>query len=262
VEPSSHLRVTFDSAAELYARARPGYPEQLYTDLLAITGLDPPARLLEIGPGTGQATLPLAQRGFAITAIELGANLAAAARRNLAAFPAVDVQVAEFESWPLPEQPFDMVFSATAFHWLEPSARLERCAAALRRGGWLAVWNSLHVDGGDERFFVDVQECYERWMPGTPPGLRLAPPATVADDSLGLEGSPYFEPPQFRRYFWTRRYTRDDYREVLRTYSGHIALGEPNLTRLLACIGTLIDVWYGGSVRKAYLTQLTVTRRR
>ena len=72
--PDPHvLRVTFDRAAELYDRARPVAPPEVFDDLVSLCGLEPGSRLLEIGCGTGQATLPLAERGFAVTAIELGA---------------------------------------------------------------------------------------------------------------------------------------------------------------------------------------------
>lgn len=70
------LRTTFDRAASLYQKARPDYPDELYADLLTMTGVKPPARLLEVGCGPGKATLPLARMGFRITAIELGEALA------------------------------------------------------------------------------------------------------------------------------------------------------------------------------------------
>src|ERR1700680_350180 len=126
IDTGEPRRATFDEAAELYDRARPGYPPELFDDLTAIAGLRPGARLLEIGCGTGQATQPLAERKFQITAIELGPNLAAVARRKLARFCNVAVEVAAFEEWPLPAEPFDAVVSATAFHWLDSSARGRR----------------------------------------------------------------------------------------------------------------------------------------
>ena len=60
------LRAVFDQDAERYDRARPGYPAELFDDLAALTGLRAGDRVLEIGPGTGQATVPLAQRGYRI----------------------------------------------------------------------------------------------------------------------------------------------------------------------------------------------------
>src|ERR1700740_2288422 len=85
------LRAGFDRAAEDYQRTRPGCPAGLLDDLTALAGLQAGSRLLEIGCGTGQATVPLAERGLAVTAVELGASLAAAARHQLTGFPSVRV---------------------------------------------------------------------------------------------------------------------------------------------------------------------------
>ena len=111
------LRSTFNQDAERYDRARPGYPAALFDDLAELTSIGAGSRVLEIGPGTGQATRPLAERGCRVVAVELGADLAALARRNLAGFPSVDVVNAAFEAWPLPAEPFDLVLAATAFRW-------------------------------------------------------------------------------------------------------------------------------------------------
>jgi hypothetical protein len=133
-EDRGRLRATFDQAAELYDRARPRYPSALFEDLAGLAGIGPGSRVLEIGPGTGQATVPLAERGCRVVAVELGADLAAVARRNLARFPAVEVVTAAFEGWPLPSEPFDLVLAATAFHWVDPAVRVVKAADALRPG--------------------------------------------------------------------------------------------------------------------------------
>ncbi|GAA1694057.1 hypothetical protein GCM10009680_37260 [Streptomyces yatensis] len=88
----------FDEDAELYNRARPGYPPELFDDLAEVAGTGPGCRVLEVGAGTGQATLPLAERGCRITAVELGADMAAVARRKLAGFEAVEIVTADFET--------------------------------------------------------------------------------------------------------------------------------------------------------------------
>lgn len=173
-----HLSRTFDEDAELYDRARPGYPPELFDDLTEVAGTGSGCRVLEVGAGTGKATLPLAERGCRITAVELGADMAAVARRNLAGFEAVEVVTADFETWPLPEEPFDVVVSATAFHWLDPAVRMVKAADALRPGGALAVVATQHVAGGSEEFFVEVQDCYERFDPATPGGCGFLPQRT------------------------------------------------------------------------------------
>ena len=119
-----------------------------------------------------------------------------------------------------------------------------------------------HVAGGTERFFVDAQACYERWDPETEPGLRLTRAADIPIDSEGLGDSDRLDAPEVRRHEWEATYTRDDYLELLSTYSGHLAL-EPHLREgLLDCIGRLIDDRYGGSIAKRYLFDLFVARVR
>src|SRR3954470_2974834 len=142
----ARLRTTFDAVADRYRQPRPAYPEALYDTLIAAARLSPGDRLLEVGCATGTATLPLARRGFRITCVELGAALAAVARRDLAGFSAVEVVQGAFEDWrPAVGEPFDLVFAATAWHWLDPERRFRRAWELLRPGGHLAFWSAGHV---------------------------------------------------------------------------------------------------------------------
>src|SRR5262245_58673001 len=118
------LRQTFESAADLYDAARPEYPPQLFEDVLELAELEPGARLLEIGCATGKATRPFLERGFAVTCVELGTELAERARRNLTGLP-VTIHVAPFEDWHGEPASFDLVFAATAWHWIDPQVRYE-----------------------------------------------------------------------------------------------------------------------------------------
>lgn len=255
------LRDTFNTQAERYDRARPAYPSQVIDDLGELAAIGPGSRVLEIGCGTGQATIPLAERGCSILAVEIGSDLAAVARRNLAAFPNVEVVIAAFEEWPLPAQPFDAVVTATAFHWIDPDVRVGKAADALRPGGALAIIDTEHVAGGDEAFFAAAQACYEHWDPSTPPGLRLQPADRIPMDSREIESSGRFGPVTYRRYERDLGYSRAEYLDLLQTYSGHIALEASDRDGLLECIGQLIDRDFGGRITKRYLTQLRVARR-
>src|SRR5436309_12388804 len=139
------LKATFDDIAETYDMARPAYPGQLFDDLVALAKLPPNAHLVEIGCGTGRTTLPLASRGFRVTCIELGENLAAVARRNLAPFPEVRVVVAPFETWDRGGETFDLIYAAASWHWLDPGIRFRKAAALLKRGGYLAIISGEHA---------------------------------------------------------------------------------------------------------------------
>jgi SAM-dependent methyltransferase len=230
-------------------------------DDLAAAAVPPGARVLEIGCGTGQATVALAERGYRIVAVELGPEMATVARRNLAQFESIEIVSAAFEDWPLPDEPFDVVFSATAFHWVDPAVRVSKSADALRPGGLLATVSTEHIAGGTEAFFVAVQECYERFDPATPPGLRQQHAADIPQDDQELTASGWFEPATFHRYEWELSYSTADYVDLLLTYSGMRALPAAQRNVLLNCIAWLIDRSHSGQVVKRYLTELRIAQR-
>lgn len=118
-----NLRATFNNEAELYYAVRPRYPEKLFDALVENAELQEGAKLLEIGPGTGQATEPLAKRRYDITAIELGTDLAEVARKTLGKYKNVDIITGAFEDVELLPQSFDLVYAATAFHWIKPEVK-------------------------------------------------------------------------------------------------------------------------------------------
>ncbi|MEV0900866.1 class I SAM-dependent methyltransferase [Actinoplanes sp. NPDC049802] len=257
---ATELRRVFDEDAERFDRARPGYPPQIFDDLAA-AGAPPPARVLEIGPGTGKATVSLAERGYRITGVELGASLAAAARRNLATYPAVTIVTGDFEEWPLPSEPFDVVLAATAFHWIDPGTRVSRSADALRVGGLLATIATHHIEGGSEAFFSAVQELYERFDPRTPPNLRREPARDIAEDDAEIAASDRFGAAVFHRYEWDATYTTTEYLDLLLTYSTTRSMPRPEQSALLDGIGRLIDEGHGGRIVKRYLSELRLARR-
>ncbi|MBO0841324.1 MAG: methyltransferase domain-containing protein [Sciscionella sp.] len=254
------LRATFDVDAERYDRCRPGYPAALFDDLRELVPIETGTRVLEIGCGTGQATVPLARLGAAITAVELGAELAAIARGKLADFDA-RVVVGAFEDWPLPATPFDLVLAATSFHWLDPTIRVIKSANALRPGGAIAVVSTHHIAGGTAEFFAGAQRCYERFDPDTRVGQRLPNAHEVPFDRAEFDASGRFTAVALRRYEWETRYTAREYVDLLRTYSGTIAMPAGSREALLSCIGRLIDREYVGTITKRYLTQLAIARR-
>lgn len=81
-------RLVFSEDAELYDKARAGYPESLVDDVLAFVGFKASqVRALEVGAGTGKATMSFAGRGVDIIALEPSAAMAAVARATAGGFP-------------------------------------------------------------------------------------------------------------------------------------------------------------------------------
>ncbi len=254
------LRASFDEDAELYDRVRPRYPEALFDALVLLSRLPSGGRVLEIGCGTGQATLPLAARGHEVTCVELGANMATVARRNLREFPGVSIEVGAFEEWTAPGEPYDVVLAATCWHWIDPEVRFRKVASVLRPGGALALVGTAHVsDGGGDVFFTRAHEVYLRCEPATA-GEWVAPPAVeaVPPPEVDME---LFLPPAFRAYRRVASYDARGYVDVLHTYSGHRTLPAERRRCLYGGIARLIDAEFGGRIDKHYLFTLAVARR-
>jgi SAM-dependent methyltransferase len=257
-----HLRTMFEQVPELYERARPTYPAELFDDLAGLTGLRKGSRVLEIGCGTGQATLPLARRGYAVLCVELGEGLAAAARRNLASFSNVDVVHANFETWEPERAAYDAIVAFTAFHWVDPELRYEKSARLLLEHGSLALVGTLHVRRPEgDAFWIDVQQDYEAVVPSR--GNRPPPlPEELGSLRDEIEESGHFEYVAWRTYLWDLSYSADEYISVLDTYSGHRLLEDAQRQELYDRIRRRIQARPGGRVTKTYLNLLNVARKR
>jgi SAM-dependent methyltransferase len=263
VEERNRLRATFDRVAPLYDRARPCYPGALFDDVVSLSGVPPGGRILEIGCGTGQATVPLARRGYRILCVELGENLAAAARRKLAVYPQVEVRTGAFENWPIEEGAFDLAVSAEAFHWLDQAIAYRKIALALRPGGAIALFWNRHVQSDEsEGFFEAAHEIYKREAPELveEEELNLPRPDEVSGRSAEIDETGLFGEVTVRKYRWDAEYDAASYIRLLSTYSGHINLDSTARERLFRGIAELIDAEFGGRIIKGYLSVLYVAR--
>jgi SAM-dependent methyltransferase len=254
-------RITFDSVAGTYDSARPSYPEELFDDLVQLADLEPGARLLEIGCGTGKATLPLLKRGFGVVCVELGTHLAEQARRNLTGYP-VEINVGPFESWRGDPRGFDLVYAATAWHWIDAANRYRKAHQLLRpSGGHLAFWSATHAFPTDfDPFFDEIQTVYDaigeshegEWPPPAPDQSR--------DDSEEIEASGFFDHVEVRRYLWETQYTADQYIALLDTFSGHIAMDPAKREHLYREIRNRIARRPEPRVRRHWCATLHVAR--
>jgi SAM-dependent methyltransferase len=253
-------RKSFEEVAELYDRARPVYPDSVFDDIVQLAGLANGGHILEIGCGTGQATLPLAARGLEIVCVELGERLAAIARRKLAAFPSVEIVNAAFETWEPVRAEFDGVVAFTAFHWIDPEARYAKPARLLAPDGALTVVDTKHVlPSRGDKFWIEVQADYDAVVPSD----RNRPPPhpdDVADRSVELEEAG-FRSVSVRRHLWDVTCGSDEYVHLLDTYSGNRALDASTRGRLFERIHARIEAAPGRRVRKTYLATLTVGLR-
>ena len=238
----TNLKTTFNTAPTLYEDVRPGYPEKLIWDVIDISGLSDHSRILEVGCGTGKATRPFAERGYELVCLDIGADLIAVAKERLEGFPNVSFVEQAFEEWGSDEK-FDLVISATAFHWVDPKVRYLKTSEVLKSKGFLAVFSNQHVKK-DEGFFAESQTLYDKYY---------APPTTSRPThATNFPGVEIFQYPIKRVYPWTQTYSSEQYIKLLGTYSDHIALPDKNKHLLFEGIANLIETKYDGQITKHY----------
>ena len=253
------LRTVFGRAAGDYQRTRPVCPPELFDDLIATAGLQAGDRVVEIGCGTGQATVPLAERGLVVTAIELGAELAAVARCRLAGFPGTAVVTSSFEDWQPPGAPVDAVVAVNCLHWIDPRLRYSKPYELLRAGGAMAVAGCLWARPADaERFWTDVQQDYQAaGVEGSPP----PPPDQIGLQHLPPEAGSLFEEVTSRRYPFQLRYRSEDYLANLATQSGTHALGDARSAEFLARVRHRLESLNWPQLTATFVGYLIVGRR-
>ena len=255
------LAKQFDRIADEYER--PPYPEWVFDRLVARCGLGPRTRVLEVGAGSGQATLPMLQRGARVTAVEPGASLAHRLMERTAGLD-IDVVVGRLEDIDVTEASFDLAASATAFHWVDPSIGLPRCARALRDSGWLALWWTVWGDPDRPDPFQDaLQPILQTKAPGlldNQHGARayiLDLAARTAE--VGRVGA--FGPVEHQVHRWEGRHDPRATRRLYATFAAWIALEEPLRSELLGDVERLARRKFGGVVHRPYQTVLYMAER-
>lgn len=256
----------FNEVPELYDRLRPGYPDEMFEDLAAITSLDEGSSVLEVGCGTGQATRSLVRFGYQVTAVEAGADLAALARQRLAAFPNVEVETSTFEEWDHRGRRFDVLVAASSWHWVAPSVGWPRAHEVLLPGGWVALLGNIVVRRpGEPEVYAETADLHERYAPGNPgwghPPFEDEVRATTegwgpVDDPGGL-----FGPTTVRWYPMVQWFDGQGFADLLRTASLYRKLDASVREPLLDAVAERIRTRMGDRAPRRYLGVLRAGRR-
>lgn len=242
------LRLTFNEDPANYERFRPTYTAELFDDVIRYSGLSRNKRALEIGIGTGQATLPFLKTGCRITAIELGDKLAQYSREKFKDFENLEVINQDFESAQLDQNAFSLVYSASAFHWIPRETGLPKVFGLLKSGGVFA-WFSIQPAPAQEHIHIheEFQKVYSRHSQffGDKP-LTGSQERQQAAEKKRLDRLKAFEQHGFidvnaQLYYGTRTLGAEDYAALISTYSDHRAIPEEIRIPFLKEIADTID---------------------
>lgn len=252
-----NLSMTFNQNAAAFEQYRIKYPEALYRDILAYAQICSDSSLLEIGMGSGQATEPFLAMGCSLTAIEQGDKLAAIASEKFACYPNFKLWLGRFEEFDCSER-YDLIFSASAFHWIEEDFGYRRVHELLKEGG-IFVRFASHPEYriGQEALYEDIQKLYDIYKPGPKPVEYTE--ADAASRAATAERYD-FSDCTYRMYELTVPFTAAAYAGRLSTYSDHAVLPEEVKREFFAKVEEVINA-HGGILNLRHIIDLQLARK-
>lgn len=217
------FRLCFDSIPEQFEKWRIHYSDELFEYLIGKAGIGMGTKVLEIGPGTGQATDPILDTGCDYTAIELGKNFSDMLDKKYGSRDNYRLINDDFITHDFGTDRFDFIYSAATIQWIPEDIAFGKTFELLKSGGLLAMM-FLHGDyeSTDPELYADIQKVYDEYFK----------PETQYKGGFRYDNAVNYGYTELEtKYFKGRReYTADEYIQYIGTHSDHIMLKEPYRT--------------------------------
>lgn len=253
------LEMTFNSVYSEYDKWRPTYVKELYDDIFTKREISQLSNVLEIGIGTGQATLSILEKGCSLTAIELGDRLAEYTRQKFSNYEKFIIKNMAFQDFECPYGSFDLIYSASAFHWIPEEIGYTKVFEMLKSGGVFARFaNHPYKDKEKEALHVAIQKVYAKYMPGSSMGAEYS--EEDAKNLADISKKYGFTDVSYKLYHRTRTFNAKEYISLLGTYSDHIAIEEQKRLKFFDEIQNIIED-YGNQITLYDTIDLQLARK-
>ena len=267
-------RIHFDKIVEKYDKVRWDYPDELFADAIRYAGSGTGKKAIEIGAGTGKATAPFLNAGYAVTAVELGDNMSEFLAEKFKDHKGFDVITSSFEEVQLEENNYDLIFAASAFHWVDATVGCPKVFRSLRSGGAFILIRNNAVPPDENELHNEIKAAYDKhyyshYKPDNRMGVITKMTAedfcTPAELHRGFrfEGMEQygFVDIKMNLYNASRTYSADKYIELLDTFSDHRALPSENRELLFKGVKEAI-IKHGGYQKTDHVFQLYMGRKK
>lgn len=214
----------FKNVISEYEYGRPQYPPELYEAIFRFSGIGPESVILEVGAGTGQATDLFAANGHKLDLIEVSSEQTAFLRKKYAENHNVNVMKYYFEDFE-PDKQYDLIYSATAFHWIKCENGYPKAWRMLRDGGTMAVfWNVFFDLRHSGSFFDGLNEINRKYMPDESIGEEIDAIKEKRIKQITVDG--YFDTPEYAEFHWVDLYDAKRFAALMNTAAGALVLNE------------------------------------
>jgi SAM-dependent methyltransferase len=261
--PLTTGRRAFGEDPATYAAVRPDYPDALYMRLVERCRLRPGTSVFEIGAGTGLATKRLLALGAApLVAIEPDERLATFLAQTISD-SALRIDRTTFEQAILAPSEFDLGVAATSLHWLEQSPALAKAQAALKPGGWWAMWwMQFGSDADTDVFQSATDHLFTNTASSPSHGDQGGPPfALDRERRLHDLASAGFRNAEVDIWRWSLTYDTARLVGLYNTFSPIRALAPERRRIFLRDLARIADERFGGCVERPFATALYTAQR-
>ncbi len=250
---------TFDLVAKQYEEIRPSYSEDLYNDIFDFSRIDSNSYSVEVGIGGGQATTPFLEKGVKVQAIEYGENLAKVCQERFSKYPNFSIVNSKFEDFKTKTDFYDLVYSASAFHWIPEEIGYSKVFSMLKESGTFARFaHHPYKDVANPDLWDAIQSLYSIYFPSTKAPGKYSEEQAKSRAEIALKYG--FSEIEYHLYETTKTYTAKEYVKLLSTYSDHIALEEKVRTEFFTKIEQAINS-FGGDLKMLTVTDLQLAKK-
>jgi len=258
------LEWTFDTVASTYEKLRPGYVPELYRKVFQYIPIDENSNAVEIGSGGGQATGPVLATGCRLTAVEYGEKFSALLKEKFKAYPDFSVITGKFEDTELPREAYDLVFSASAFHWVPEKVGYEKVFSILKSGGAFARFaNHPYRNKGNPALAEEIDDLYDAYynkFHNKKREVLKEYTEAEAEERAWIAAKYGFTDIQYALFYRQRAFSAKEYVMLLGTYSDHIAMEESVRKAFFAKIEEAIND-HGGTMTVYDTIDLQLARK-
>lgn len=221
---------TFDTVASTYEKLRPGYVKELYQMVFDYISIDENSNVVEVGSGGGQATAPILATGCQLIAVEYGEQFSELLKEKFKEYPRFSVITGKFEDTEFDNDSFDLVFSASAFHWVSEKIGYEKVFSMLKSGGVFARFaNHPYRDKANSALSQEIDEIYDQYYNkyyNKEQEAIVEYTEQQAKERAMIASKYGFSDIRYKLFYRERIFSAKEYIELLGTYSDHIAIEE------------------------------------